>query len=97
MEPSSTKGIAMTDRFASHNPSLSGPASAGFSVTPSDTLDLPEATRGLYVGTGGNLSVIMVSGDALSFASVPDGTVLPLRVSRVKSTGTTAGNIIGLA
>ena len=35
----------MTDRFADFQPSLSGPASTGFSVVPNDAADLPEAER----------------------------------------------------
>lgn len=86
----------MTDRFSSHAASLTGPASAAFPLTPSDTVDLRETTRGIYVGTGGDISVVMASGDTVSFASVPDGAVLPLRVTRLRATGTTAGNIVGL-
>ncbi|WP_348625967.1 hypothetical protein [Rhizobium sp. IBUN] len=38
----------------------------------------------------------MATGQALTFASVPDGSVLPLRISRVHATGTTAESILGL-
>ena len=86
----------MTDRFSSHSASLSSPASGGFPITPDDTADLPEATRGLYVGSGGDLSVVMLSGESLSFVAVPDGVLLPLRIQRVRATGTTAGDMIGL-
>ena len=87
----------MTDRFADFQPSLSGPASTGFSVAPNDAADLPEATRALYIGTGGNLAVTMLSGAELVLAGLPDGSLLPLRVVRVRATGTTAAAIVGLA
>ncbi len=87
----------MTDRFADFQPSLSGPASTGFSVVPNDAADLPEATRALYVGTGGDLAVTMLSGAELVLAGLPDGSLLPLRVVRVRATGTTAAAIVGLA
>jgi hypothetical protein len=86
----------MSDRFASHAPSLTGPASSGFAIVPDDTLLLPETTRALFVGSGGSLAVEMVSGVALTFEAVADGALLPVRVSRVLATGTTAGAIVGL-
>lgn len=82
----------MSERFASHAPSLTGPASAGFAVLPNDNLDLAEITRALYVGIGGDLVVTMASGRP----SVSDGSILPLRISRVHATGTSAESILGL-
>jgi hypothetical protein len=76
----------MSDRFSSHAPSLTGPASSGFAITPDDTLLLAETTRALFVG----------SGAVLTFEAVADGAILPLRIVRVLATGTTAANIIGL-
>ena len=56
--------------------------------------------RALYVGTGGNLSVIM-RGDSTDtpvvFPNVPSGAILPIAVKRVRSTGTGASDIVGLA
>jgi len=86
----------MPDRFANTQASLSGPASSGFSITPSDSTDLPETVRALYVGTGGNLSVRMLSGETLTLANVPAGSLLPLRVTRVFANATTASAIAGL-
>lgn len=87
----------MTGRFADFQPSLSGPASTGFAVTPSNDTDLPEATRALYVGAGGDLAVTMLSGATVVLAGVSGGSLLPLRVVRVRATGTTAAAIVGLA
>ncbi|WP_105428729.1 hypothetical protein [Neorhizobium sp. T6_25] len=86
----------MPDRFANTQASLSGPAASGFAITPSDSTDLPETTRALYVGTGGHLSVRMLSGETLTLSNVPAGGLLPLRVIRVFATGTTAVAIAGL-
>jgi len=86
----------MPDRFADMQASLSGPASSGFSITPSDGDDLPETTRALYVGTGGNLSMRMLSGETLTLLNVLPGSFLPLRVTRILSTGTTAAALVGL-
>ena len=71
-------------------------ASDGGSVTPSDSTVMFRHTRGLYVGSTGDLVVRMVAGTTLAFVSVPAGALLPLRVDMVKATGTTAGNIVAL-
>lgn len=73
------------------------PAYSAAAVTPSDTVDLTNVTRGLYIGTAGNVSVNMYeSGAAVVFTGVPAGTVLPIRVTRVLATNTTASNIVAL-
>ncbi len=72
------------------------PATSGEAVSKSDTVDLTNVSRGLYVGGAGDVAVLMLDGTALTFSSVPAGTLLPIRVSRVKSTGTTATNMVAL-
>lgn len=86
----------MTDRFASRAQSLEGPANHGFAVTPSDVTPLAETCRALYIGVAGNIAVTMNSGASLSFIGIGAGTVLPVRVSAVLATGTTASNIVAL-
>ena len=87
----------MSDPFATTSPGLSGPASHAFAVTPDDGSDLAVVTRGLYVGTGGDVSLVLKGDTApVSFVGVPDGSVLPLRTVRVRATGTTAADIVGL-
>lgn len=72
------------------------PASRAFAITPSDSTDLTTVTRSLYVGSGGNLSVILV-GDtsAVTFTNIAAG-YHPLRIKRVRSTGSTATGLVGL-
>ena len=86
----------MPDRFATTQPSLSGPASSGFAVVPSDSIDLPETTRAIYVGTAGDIALRMLTGETLTLANVQPGSLFPLRVTRVLATGTTATGIAGL-
>lgn len=62
-------------------------------VTLSDTA--LKRYAGLYVGTTGNLKVTTIAGTDITFTSVPAGMIIPLGISRVWSTGTTASNIIG--
>jgi hypothetical protein len=73
-------------------------ASSGrlIAITPHDTNAVSE-TRGVFVGTGGSLVCRGVQSQTnVTFANVPDGTLLPIRVDRVLATGTTATGIVGL-
>lgn len=74
------------------------PACDGAAVTPSDTVDLTiKPTRGLWVGGGGNVAVLMSAlGTSLVFQNVGAGVLLPISVTRVLTTGTTATNILAL-
>ena len=63
-------------------------------VAPSDSAVL-STTRSLYVGTTGNLAVTMLSGSILTFTNVPVG-ILPIQVTQVRLTNTTASGIIAL-
>jgi hypothetical protein len=86
--------MATDDYSALSGRSWSAPASSSAAVTPSDSTDLSNITRWVYVGASGSLVVIMGDGTTATFAEVPAGTLLPIRVSRVKATGTTATDIV---
>ncbi len=73
-----------------------GSAVHAFAVTPHDTNALAYPTTGIYVGGTGSLTVTMKSGVEATFTAIPTGTLLPIEVSNVKSTGTTATNIVAL-
>ncbi|MEA3197393.1 MAG: hypothetical protein QOF32_1445 [Gammaproteobacteria bacterium] len=74
-------------------------ATLASSVTPNDSNALVDVTRYVYVGTAGNLTVIMAD-DAtqtpVTFTAVPAGTVLPIAVVKIMATGTSAGALIAL-
>lgn len=70
-----------------------GLASDAFSITPSDSATLRAAA--LYVGGAGNVAVTTEDGTTLTFAGVQSGSILPVKVSRVLATGTTATAIAG--
>ena len=65
-------------------------------VDPSvlETLVIPGAV--LYIGTGGDVKVDTVSGDAVTFKNLADGSVLAVQVKKVYNTGTDATDIIAL-
>lgn len=76
---------------------VGSPYISGSTITPSDVTILNPATRGIYVGTTGNLSVILANDTvATVFNNVAAGFVLPLRATKVKATGTTASNLVAL-
>jgi hypothetical protein len=77
--------------------SLSFPADHAEAVTPSDSTDLLVMSRALYIGVGGNVAVVTASGAAVTFVGLTSGSILPVRVSRVKSTATTATSILSLS
>ncbi len=73
-----------------------GPANSGQVITPNDTQMLSQVTRGLYLGTGGDVALMLAGGDTLTFKNLAGGIIHPLRVAKVLATGTTAQDIIGV-
>ncbi len=73
------------------------PARDAGAITPSDTVNLDNPTRAIYVGGAGNVVAIMDGGDnAVTFVGVLAGTVLPISVKRINSTSTTATSLVAL-
>jgi hypothetical protein len=66
-------------------------------ITPSDVTSLPYITRGIYVGTAGNITCVLPnSSTTVLFTGVLAGSVLPIQTSRVNATGTSAGSLVAL-
>lgn len=89
----------MSDKFDSYSPSLTAPASSGSPVSPSDTASLPTHSRAIFVGTGGSLALELVGsseGEVLTLQNVQAGMVYPLRVRKIRASGTTASGLICL-
>lgn len=84
--------MAAIDTFKGKHTQLDAPYTGGEAVTPHDTNELTNVSRALYVGTTGNVAVVMRDGQSLTITSVPVGWHR-MRVKQVKSTGTTASNI----
>jgi len=73
-------------------------ATTASTVTKSDTTFLNGAA--LYVGTGGDVHVIMnnvenIAGNVIIFKNVPDGSFLPVIVDYVRA-ATTAADIVAV-
>ncbi len=88
--------MAAVDDFASFQDSLSLPCRNAAAVTPSDSTDLTDVTKYVWVGSTGNMVVVTAGGQTVTITGIPNGTLLPIRVSRIKSTSTTASNILAL-
>lgn len=82
----------MTDPFVSRTPSLSDPTRDIISVTPSDSVDLPQVGVAFYAETAGTVSLITAAGKTRTIP-VAEFMIVPVGVSRILSTGTTATGI----
>jgi hypothetical protein len=80
----------MSDTFEGLATGMASPANSAAEITPNDTTDLSTFSRAVYVGGAGNLRVTMLGGQTVTFSNVAAGTMLPIRVSRIWATGTTA-------
>jgi hypothetical protein len=70
---------------------------AAFAITPSDTVDLPYPVRGIYVGVGGALVVLLADDTvAVNLENAQSGAVYPLQIKRVLDSGTGATDLVGL-
>ena len=81
------------------------PGGNAVAVVTSDSTDIdfgtgPLRTRGLYVGSGGDISVEMAGDQMVDntvvYASVLSGTLLPIEITRVNLTLTTAALMIAI-
>lgn len=75
------------------HPDITAPARGAVAITPGASPIFP-APRALYIGVTGDLEVVMLNGNVITFTNVPVGW-FPISVSKVTS-GTTADGIIGL-
>lgn len=74
----------------------SRPARTAVAVTKSDATVYSPPLRALYVGTTGDVAVVLADDSApVTLTSIPAGSILPIQVKQVKSTGTSAGGFVG--
>jgi len=88
--------MTITDNYQSVPLPDTGPIIGGLDITPNDSADLTVMTRALMVTADGDVAVVLRDGTAITLPGLTAGTIYPVRVSRVKSTGTTATGIKGL-
>lgn len=74
------------------------PARTAKAVVPSDIVALDPVPRGIYVGTGGDVTIRPVgSAVDVTYRNLTDSSYIAVRVSHVRATGTTALNMIAEA
>jgi hypothetical protein len=70
-------------------------AETAIAITANDSTNYSPSC--LYIGTGGNVKVIDASGNTTIFTNIPDGSILPVLVTRVFITDTTATGFVLLS
>jgi hypothetical protein len=86
----------MTDTFKTFARSLTSPPEHAAGIVPDDAADLPHVTRALYVGGAGDVALRLMSGDEVVLRGLQAGCLIPIRVDRVRASGTTATGLVGL-
>ncbi len=73
-----------------------GSARNAVAITPHDTNAM--SARAIYVGGAGNITLRARGSSAdVVMTAVPVGTILPIEVTHVRSTGTTATALVALS
>jgi hypothetical protein len=86
------------DIFSSTADSLIAPARLAFELVPSDTDDLALATKAIYIGSGGDIVLRAIGSETdVTLRNVVSGSVLAIRAQAIRSNGTTASSLVGLA
>ncbi|SNS16492.1 hypothetical protein SAMN06295912_10266 [Sphingomonas laterariae] len=87
----------MADAFATNADAVHAPATRAAAIVPHDSNALTDITKAIYVGSAGDLTV-RASRDGADhvWRAVPAGSILPIRASHVRASGTTAADLLGL-
>lgn len=72
------------------------PALSAAAVVPSDTADLPNYSRMLYVGVTGDIKVTTLNGEVVTFKNVPVGTLMVQARKVWAAPATSASEILAL-
>lgn len=82
----------MKNPFENRAVGLNGPGKDLLPVTPDDVAELSQVALGLYVETGGAVSMVTETGQQ-RLVTVADFSILPVAVRQVRATGTSATGI----
>lgn len=75
-----------------------GKSRAPYKVIPSDTVPLSTIPYGIYVGTGGNVTLRAVDGtEDVTYKNLPDASYINVEAKFIRATGTTATDMIAEA
>lgn len=88
----------MADMFQTFVDSPLSPARLAFPITPHDITELQTVPRGIYVGTGGNVTLRSAGASTdVTYKNLADGSYIAVRATHVREAGTTAADLIGEA
>lgn len=73
---------------------IDAPVKHAVAIVADTALSYP--TTGVWVGTGGDLEVVMLAGNTVIYPNVPSGVILPIRITMVVSTNTTASDLVAM-
>jgi len=73
---------------------VNSPAPASEAASVSLGVTFAKTARGIYVGGGGNATLVMENGDPVAFTGLLAGTILPVRCTQVSAA--TATNMVAL-
>lgn len=86
-----------TGRYKQGKPRPEEPCLSAVEVTCSDTEDLSLVSSHIFIGTGGDLRILLYNDELpVTFKNVQDGTVLAVKAIRIYKTGTTCEDIISM-
>lgn len=73
------------------------PALGAVTITPNDSTDNMggKPVRAIWVGGAGDMAITTSNGEDVTVYGIAAGTLVPIRPSRIKSTNTTATNLLG--
>ena len=75
-----------------------GPSRAPFAIVPHDSMPLARIPKGIYVGTGGTVTLRGIEGAAdVTYRNLPDASYIAVRAAYVRATGTTARHMVAEA
>ena len=86
----------MADIYEGYANSLTTPAVGHEDIIPSDTEDLKQVTKQLFIGASGDLRIMALDGTIATYSGLPGGSILNLRVKRVLATGTRADFLVAM-
>ncbi len=88
----------LSDRFRSIGDSVAAPSRKPYRIVPSDSAALRIVPKGIYVGTGGDVTLRGVgAAEDVTYRNLPDASYIAVRASHVRATGTTASDMIAEA
>lgn len=80
-------------------PQVSDPSPDALEFDGESDVTLPVHSRGVFICADGNLKVDMVgfpgvTGATVTFTGVKQGTILPIRISKIYDSGTTCSGVV---